>query len=208
MEERAAERREKSRRAGEGGGGRDAGRRRAGRQKKRAGATWRAGLVGPRLSRDMFALELASAPVNSSSSFSERFGAGGDDAASGGGVGGVEHGLPPPEFRSKYSVSFAADYPPVPQPTLRRLSDPLRTRIWGPPIRGSAGKGPFSWRRSLRASDCSDGFRRPLCVRSLTLLSLVLSLSHSLTLTHSVPALCAAESLLNHSDCPLPGGAS
>ena len=81
------------------------------------------------LSRDMFALELASAPVNSSSSFSDRFGGGGDEAGSDG------TNLPPPEFRSKYSVSFA-DFPPS-QP----LSDPVRTRIWGPPIvRGSAGK--------------------------------------------------------------------
>ena len=84
------------------------------------------------LSRDMFALELASAPVTSS--FSDRFGAGGGSGAN----GDEAASSIPPEFRSKYSTSFA-DYP---QP----LSDPVRTRIWGPPIvRGSAGK-PFSLR--------------------------------------------------------------
>jgi hypothetical protein len=73
----------------------------------------------------MFALELASAPVTSS--FSDRFGGG--SAANGDEAGSSI----PPEFRSKYSTSFA-DYP---QP----LSDPVRTRIWGPPVvRGSAGK--------------------------------------------------------------------
>ncbi|XP_032796372.1 band 7 protein AGAP004871 isoform X4 [Daphnia magna] len=72
----------------------------------------------------MFALELASAPVNSS--FSDRFG--------GGGNGDEPASSIPPEFRSKYGTSFA-DYP---QP----LSDPVRTRIWGPPVvRGSADPG-------------------------------------------------------------------
>ncbi|KAI9553467.1 hypothetical protein GHT06_021377 [Daphnia sinensis] len=62
----------------------------------------------------MFALELASAPVNSS--FSDRFGGGnGDEPAS----------SIPPEFRSKYGTAFT-DYP---QP----LSDPVRTRIWADP---------------------------------------------------------------------------
>ncbi|XP_057378200.1 band 7 protein AGAP004871-like isoform X7 [Daphnia carinata] len=74
----------------------------------------------------MFALELASAPINSS--FSDRFGGGG------GGSGDEPASSIPPEFRSKYSTSFA-DYP---QP----LSDPVRTRIWGPPVvRGSADPG-------------------------------------------------------------------
>ncbi|XP_057378209.1 band 7 protein AGAP004871-like isoform X3 [Daphnia carinata] len=74
----------------------------------------------------MFALELASAPVNSSSSFSDRFG--------GGGNGDEPASSIPPEFRSKYGTAFA-DYP---QP----LSDPVRTRIWGPPVvRGSADPG-------------------------------------------------------------------
>ncbi|KZS00347.1 Band 7 protein, partial [Daphnia magna] len=63
----------------------------------------------------MFALELASAPVNSS--FSDRFG--------GGGNGDEPASSIPPEFRSKYGTSFA-DYP---QP----LSDPVRTRIWADP---------------------------------------------------------------------------
>jgi hypothetical protein len=80
----------------------------------------------------MFALELASVPVTSS--FSDRFGAGGGSGAN----GDEAASSIPPEFRSKYSTSFA-DYP---QP----LSDPVRTRIWGPPIvRGSVGK-PFSLR--------------------------------------------------------------
>lgn len=98
----------------------------------------------------MFSLELGPGAINSSASFSERFGNGNDEAGS----DSNREGLPPPEFRSKYSVSFA-EYPPSSQ---QQMSDPMRTRIWGPPVvRGAmSGKGASA---SVRFSKSTCGER-------------------------------------------------